>query len=167
MSLPHRRTPYPFFWIITAAIIAADQISKLWITTSLHYGQSIPIVGDWFHFTLVRNDGIAMGLFPGQNTLLLVLVTLILLSALIWARKIPWALKEINLLGALILGGAIGNLIDRIRVGHVIDFIDITIFQFRWWTFNLADSAISIAVVWLLFRSWSPSFGQLPRPPNA
>ncbi len=160
-----RRHPYPFFWIFAAVIVAADQASKLWATSTLHYGESVPVFGDWFRFTLVRNDGIAMGLFQGQNHLLLILVGLILLSALFWARKLPWALKEINLLGALILGGAIGNLIDRVRVGHVIDFIDITIISFRWWTFNIADSAISIAVVWILVRSWSPRFGQIQPPP--
>ncbi|GAB4240268.1 MAG: signal peptidase II [Candidatus Methylacidiphilales bacterium] len=161
-SLP-RRLPYPFFWFLTLGIVAADQFSKFWITASLRYGESIPVFGDWFHFTLVRNDGMAMGLFQGRNTLLLGLVGLILLAAVFGARKIPWALREINFLAALILGGAVGNLIDRIRVGHVIDFIDITIIHFRWWTFNIADSAISIAVVWILIRSWSPRFGQLPQ----
>lgn len=160
MSGSTRHYPYPFFWAIAALIIAADQASKFWITSSLFYGQSTPVLGDWFAFTLVKNDGIAMGMFQGQNTLLLVIVGLILLSALVWARKVPWALREVNIIGALILGGAIGNLIDRVRVGHVIDFIDVTLFSFRWWTFNLADSAISIAVVWLLIRSWSPTFGK-------
>jgi signal peptidase II len=161
MSEIRRTKPLPLFWWIAVAILVPDQLSKLWIEHAMVPGESWRLIGDWFRFTSVRNDGIAMGLLQGQNNVLLVVVGAILVSSFFWAKKVPWALREMNVLGGLILGGALGNLIDRVRVGHVIDFIDVTIFSFRWWTFNVADSAISVAVVWILIRSWSPSFGRL------
>lgn len=110
-------------------------------------GESIPVLPDIFHFTLVYNTGIAFGLFSAHRNLLILLISLsiivlmVLSSAMAGARLLP------RLGFALILGGAIGNWIDRIRFQAVIDFLDFRI----WPVFNLADSAITVGVVFYLW----------------
>ncbi len=120
-----------------------DQGSKAFALRSLSLHQSVPVIQDVFHFTLVHNTGIAFGFFREHPGLLLILITLSLVLLGIWAVRMesqsPWG----RLTFALILGGAIGNWIDRLRFGSVIDFLDFRV----WPVFNLADSAITIGVV--------------------
>ncbi len=135
------------FALIALLIIALDQLSKTWIRTNLAEGQSIAEIG-FFQLTYVHNTGAAFGLFQGQSFSLtivaLVGVTVLLLYALLIYRHFPFL---DNMLGksalGLVLGGTVGNLIDRLLFGYVTDFID---FGF-WPAFNIADSAIVIGVI--------------------
>ena len=128
--------------VIIVAIVALDQWSKWMIKTSYNLYQSEPIIEGFFYFTYVTNDGMAFGLsFPGGKTILLI-VTLILTGVIMWML---WKEKNSHYLIryglTLILAGAIGNMIDRILYGKVVDFLDIMIGSLNWYIFNVADSA--------------------------
>ena len=136
------------------AIIALDQWSKWMIKTSYNLYQSEPIIEGFFYFTYVTNDGMAFGLsFPGGKTILLI-VTLILTGVIMWML---WKEKNShNLIRyglTLILAGAIGNMIDRILYGKVVDFLDIMIGSFNWYIFNVADSAVTSGMILFILHT--------------
>jgi signal peptidase II len=109
--------------------------------------ESIPIIKSVFHITYVENRGIAFGLFPQGSSLFIVISLIIILGIIFFERKkVIKSLKERFCLG-LILGGALGNLIDRLRFGFVIDFLDFRI----WPVFNLADSGVCIGGILMVF----------------
>ena len=139
---------------IIFTIVALDQWSKWMIKTSYNLYQSEPIIEGFFYFTYVTNDGMAFGLsFPGGKTLLLI-VTLILTGVIMWML---WKEKNShNLIRyglALILAGAIGNMIDRILYGKVVDFLDIMIGNFNWYIFNVADSAVTSGMILFILHT--------------
>ncbi len=128
-------------------IVVADQLSKAWIRTNLPEGRSLFETG-FLRITHVHNTGAAFGLFPDQSFALIIValigITAILVYALVIYHRFPWldGMLSKSALG-LVLGGAVGNLIDRLRFGYVTDFID---FGF-WPAFNIADSAITVGVI--------------------
>ena len=135
------------FFLIGFLIVDADQLSKTWIRANLISGQSICDIG-FLRITRVHNTGAAFGLFQDQSFALIIIafigITAILLCAIFSHRYLPFL---DNMLGksalGLILGGTVGNLIDRLRFGYVTDFIDFGI----WPAFNIADSAVTIGVI--------------------
>jgi len=109
--------------------------------------ESIPVIKSIFHITYVENTGIAFGLFPQGRPLFIVISLIIILGIIFFERrKVIKSLKERVCLG-LILGGALGNLVDRLRFGFVIDFLDFRI----WPVFNLADSGVCIGGILMVF----------------
>ncbi len=134
-------------FLIALLVVAADQLSKVWIRSNLLVGQSLFEAG-FFRITHVNNTGAAFGLFQGQSFLLtivaLVGITVLLVYTLVIYRKFPLLDNRLgrSTLG-LVLGGAVGNLIDRLRLGYVTDFISVG----RWPAFNIADSAITVGVI--------------------
>jgi signal peptidase II len=109
--------------------------------------ESIPVIKSIFHITYVENTGIAFGLFPQGHSLFIVISLIIILVIIFFERKkVIKSLKERFCLG-LVLGGALGNLIDRLRFGFVIDFLDFRI----WPVFNLADSGVCIGGILMVF----------------
>ena len=135
------------FLLTALLIVAADQLSKIWIRSNIAVGQSLPETG-FLRLTHVHNTGAAFGLFQDQSFLLTVVALLgaaiLLLYALLIYRRFP--LLD-NMLGksalGLVLGGTVGNLIDRLYFGYVTDFVDVGI----WPAFNIADSAIVFGVI--------------------
>lgn len=150
--------------IILVAVGAIDQATKLWALATLSDGRSIQVLGDFFMFTLVYNKGGAMGTSLGPSSYYLVTSILILCFVLVYI-VMSRRNRSVVLPLAFIAAGAIGNIIDRIRFGMVIDFIDIDFFDIdlfgiiltRWWTFNIADAAISCSIVYLLIHTLIPS----------
>jgi signal peptidase II len=136
-----RRLPKFTVIAIGAALVALfDQLSKRWIMATFAFHETRPF-GPYFSLTYVHNTGSAFGLFQGNNTALLVIGFVILGVLFYSARGIAETGGFFTAFGlSLVLGGAIGNIIDRIALGHVVDFLD---FHF-WPVFNLADSAISV-----------------------
>ncbi len=135
------------FFLTALLIVVADQFTKLWIRSNLALGQSLPESG-FFQLTLVHNTGAVFGLFQGQSFLLtiaaLVAIVLLLLYVFVIKRQVPFLDNRLNKIAlGLVLGGAIGNLIDRLRFGYVTDFIDVGL----WPAFNIADSAITVGVI--------------------
>lgn len=142
---------------IAAAVVIADQASKSVITAHISPGEAVEVLGP-LRFTLSYNDGIAFGLAGGQGGLvaLLAILALVALGAFIATAPARWPTV---LAGGLILGGAAGNLIDRIRLGHVTDFILLP----GWPAFNLADSAITVGVILLAWWMISDGARSAPR----
>ena len=139
---------------IIVAIIAFDQWSKWAIKTSFNLYQSKPVIQDLLHFTYVTNDGMAFGLsFPGGKHILLVMTILLtgFIIGFLWKEREGHPLVKYGL--ALILSGAIGNLIDRLLYGKVVDFLDLMIGDFHWYIFNVADSSVTIGMVLFIMHS--------------
>ena len=139
---------------LIAAVIALDQWSKWWVKSSFNIYQSKPVIQDFFHFTYVTNDGMAFGLsLPGGKHVLLVMTLLLtgFIVGFLWKEKDGHPFVKYGL--ALILSGAIGNLIDRIIHGSVVDFMDFMIGDFHWYIFNVADSAVTIGMVLFIYYS--------------
>ena len=144
--------------VVSLAIIALDQITKSYIVSKMYLHQSIPIIPDYFSLTYIRNPGAAFGILASSSSgfrMVFFLITSIFALGLlitIFVRLEPsdwWGQLTI----ASIFGGAIGNLIDRLQFGEVIDFLDFYISGYHWPAFNVADMAISIGVcsLFLLF----------------
>jgi signal peptidase II len=147
-----RQLLIPF--LILLAVVIADQLTKLWAFNALSQTPSISVLGDFFRFKLAHNMGGALGTNLGGRLFYLTASTIILIVIfyIIYRNRVlavvTWPLAAIS-------GGAIGNMIDRIRIGSVIDFIDIDFFDIdfagyhleRWWTFNIADSAITVGMI--------------------
>ncbi len=123
-------------------IVLLDQAAKALALHYLSFEESLPLVPGIFHLTLVRNTGIAFGFFREHQGTLLVLITLSLFFLWLWTRSLETKSIGGRIAFAFILGGALGNWIDRLRFGAVIDFLDFRV----WPVFNIADSAITIGV---------------------
>ncbi|MFW5988565.1 MAG: signal peptidase II [bacterium] len=134
------------FYILGIIILVIDQITKLLVANNFQLGESRAIINNIFHLTFVKNRGAAFGILAGQQTLFLALTVLIIIALIIFRY---YSNKSIYLDTGitLIIAGGIGNLIDRIRLGYVIDFLDFRI----WPVFNLADSAVVIGMVFLIY----------------
>ena len=141
---------------LAALVILVDQLSKYWIlyVYDLPSRISTPIAGP-FSLTMVWNRGVSFGLFRADADLVRWILTLfsicVAVALAIWVRKAHRPLLGVGL--GLLIGGAIGNAIDRIRFGAVVDFLDFQRLGFFPWVFNVADSAITIGVVFLLLDS--------------
>ncbi len=144
---PPSRWRYLIFFLVALFIIGADQLSKAWIRSSLPEGHSLFRLG-FFRLTHVHNTGAAFGLFPDQSFILTIFAiiagTAVLFLVLYGHRYFPWLENlSIMLVFGLVLGGTVGNLIDRFRFGYVTDFIDFS----YWPAFNIADSAVTVGVI--------------------
>ena len=135
------------FLLIALLIVVADQLTKIWVRSNLAIGQSLPDTG-FFQLTHVRNSGAVFGLFQGQSFALTiaasVVIAVVLFYVLFVSRRFAFldSILGRSALG-LVLGGSVGNLIDRLRFGYVTDFIDVGI----WPAFNIADSAVTVGVI--------------------
>ena len=137
-----------------------DQSTKMWIRNNLPVWESWNIIGTFLRFTHVKNPGIAFGISVGEYKFLVALLSIVVtifIAYLHWQERYNHPLIVMSL--GLILGGAIGNLIDRSYIffpgsySGVVDFIDIGTVGFRWYIFNIADSAVTIGVILLLVYS--------------
>ncbi len=143
------------FYLIALGVIALDQASKQAIIRGLRLGQGIPVIPGFFDIVFVLNPGAAFGFLatlpesvrnPFFITISAAAAVLILLYHVRYAQQRGLASFAL----ALILGGAVGNLLDRLRYGMVVDFLDVHIYQYHWPAFNIADSAISVGVALML-----------------
>ena len=145
------------FYLIALAIVLTDQATKAIIVRNMRLGQSLPIVPGYFDLTFVLNPGAAFSLLATlperirNPFFILISVAAAVLIIVYHARHlVGHRLATVSL--GLILGGAVGNLIDRIRYGVVVDFLDAHVHQYHWPVFNVADSAISVGVTLLLLE---------------
>ena len=141
-------------FFIVCLIVLIDQISKILIHQGMDLYQSVTIIPNLLDFTYIRNEGIAFGInFEGSRIFFIVfpiLITFYLIS-LLNDKEFQNTPSQISLL--LIIGGAIGNITDRIFRGYVVDFIDFHINNVHWYVFNLADSSVTIGLLFLLYSS--------------
>src|SRR5277367_5297619 len=146
------RWPRPPFYLVIVLALVADQLTKHWASVSLRPLGSVILVPGFFNLTYVRNSGIAFGMFAGQGLLVAGFMIVLAVVALYYTRGLNWAGWEPNLVGGCLCGGALGNLLDRARLGYVVDFFDVYIGTHHWPVFNVADSLICLAVGWIVLR---------------
>lgn len=137
--------------VISSLIILLDQIVKLLITHNLVVGESIKIINNFFYITYVNNSGAAWSILTGNRILLIVITLLVLFIIYKYLIKDKKLQKIEQIIYGLLVGGVIGNLIDRVVRGYVIDYLDFYIFNYDYPIFNIADAAIVIAVVLLIY----------------
>lgn len=141
--------------LVSAVMVIIDQITKALTRTSMTVYESFPVIQDFFHITYVTNDGMAFGIdFPG-GIYIFSTVSIIFTAFLSWYL---WQIKDhgfILRLGiALILAGAVGNLIDRLLFGEVVDFLDFMLAGHHWYVFNIADSCVTVGMGFIIFDSF-------------
>ena len=137
-------------------ILILDQVSKLWILNNIPHGAGCSVIPGFFNLTHVRNRGAIFGFFSQSGSPVVhVLLTVASLTALglvvFYFSRVPAQEKLLKITLALILGGALGNQIDRILRGYVVDFLEVYVRSFHWPSFNVADSCISIGAVLLVY----------------
>ena len=148
-SPPDAPDSLPAWWVFYATAIGVliiDQIAKLAIVARMSEGQSRPLVGPYLSLTLQHNPGAAFGLFPGGTIALAVLAAVVVVVLVLFGPRAAQFSLGFNTALGLALGGAAGNLIDRVRLGYVIDFLDLHF----WPIFNIADIAITCGAIILI-----------------
>ena len=141
--------------LVTVLVTLADQWTKLWVRADFALGESRPVIDGFFHFTYVRNTGAAWGILGGQNTGLTILSAVMLVLMVVFRRSFLSDTWEHRLALGLMLGGILGNLLDRFRLGWVTDFFDFYIGSWHWPAFNIADAAICSGVgIYILSAFW-------------
>jgi len=133
--------------LLVLVIVMMDQWSKFYIQTHMMLGMSIPVVQDVFHLTYILNPGAAFGLLEHQTMFFVVIAVCMVLAAIYYYPKIPKEYRLLRFGAGLVVGGALGNVIDRIRTGYVVDFFDFRI----WPIFNIADIGIVCGVGCIIF----------------
>lgn len=135
-----------FYYLIALLVIALDQLTKWMIVKKMEYGESIEIIENLLYITSHRNRGAAWGILQGQMWFFYIITIAVIIGLVYYIQKMA---KESILLGValgLMLGGAIGNFIDRVARQEVVDFVHIYIFSYSFPVFNVADAALSIGV---------------------
>ena len=140
---------------ILALVVVLDQITKALIRSSLPFGDHRTLIPGFLDLTHVQNTGAAFGLlnsidFPYKPVVMLVVASLALLAIALYGTQLGFHDRLARIGLALILGGAFGNLLDRVIHGHVVDFVDVYWGDVHFWAFNVADAAISVGAVLVL-----------------
>jgi signal peptidase II len=143
------------FFLIALIVLILDQSSKQFFW---NLGQNFEVIGEFARITMVRNSGAAFGMLQGGRVFLIVSSVIASIVILFLAERVPREERAKRIFLGMILGGALGNLVDRIYPGHVIDFIDIGVSAYRWPVFNLADAAVTVGGI-LLILSFSRTRG--------
>ncbi len=153
MNQEHAMRKYHF--LIAGLVVFLDRIAKSLVASNIALHESIPVVPGFFRLTHVQNRGAAFGLFAESPSewkvailILFSLVALVVVSALLWKNSHAMTTTGVGL--ALILGGAVGNLWDRLVNGQVVDFLDFYVRAYHWPAFNIADSAIVVGALLLV-----------------
>ena len=144
-----------YFFLIAAAVLLLDRLAKWSVASNIPLHDSVTVIPGCFHLTHVENTGAAFGLFAESTAQWKIgalvsfsVIALMVVSALLWKHSHALSTTTIGL--SLILGGATGNLWDRMLTGHVVDFLDFYVGSYHWPAFNVADSAIVIGAVLLV-----------------
>jgi len=151
------RRRYTLFAAAAGLVVLFDQIAKYCVHAKMPLHSSIPVIEGFFNVTYIRNPGAAFGFLasapPGFRAVFFIAVTVAAILLIVYyVRRYGPEEPQFMLPLSLILGGAVGNLIDRVRFGDVIDFLDVYIGTHHWPAFNVADSAISLGALMLLFE---------------
>jgi signal peptidase II len=159
---------------IGLTILVADQITKQWVRYSFDLGESRPVLDGFFDLTYVRNPGAAWGMFRDFNGALVVLSVVMLILLIVFRRSFISDTRLHRVALGLMIGGILGNLMDRIRLSSVTDFLDFYIGNHHWPAFNIADSAICVGVgIYIVSAFWTAGHplnesmnGRAPQPPE-
>lgn len=148
---PSRKTG----WALAALALVLDQASKTWILESVMQPPQVIEVTPFFNLVLAWNRGVSFGMFNNQSDygpyLLTGLAVVIIIALAVWLWRATTRLSVLAL--GMIIGGAIGNVVDRIQYGAVVDFLDVHAFGYHWPAFNVADSAVCVGAAILILES--------------
>jgi signal peptidase II len=147
------------FILLASAIVVADQVTKAWVTDALAPEGAVNVAGDYLRLVYTENSGALFGLFRGQAAVF-ALLSLAVMALIVMYHGRSGRSPYMTLTLGLLLGGAIGNAIDRLRFNYVVDFVDAGIGDLRFYTFNVADSCISAAILLLLLMAVRPSLAE-------
>jgi len=140
---------------VAVFVFGLDRITKLLVETNLPVGGSVDVVGQWLRISHVTNTGAAFGLLPERTTLLSILSVGAVLAIVFYYRRLAADSRLIAATLGMQLGGAFGNLIDRIGQGYVVDFVDVGVpGGVRFWSFNVADSSIVVGIIAVTVLLW-------------
>src|SRR5213594_5224214 len=139
---------------IAVLVFALDRITKLWVEENIPLYEGRQVVGDYVRIVHTQNTGAAFGLLPERTTLLSVLSVLAVIAIVYYYRRIASSSWLVSATLGMQLGGAFGNLLDRITQGYVIDFVDVGIGDVRFWAFNVADSSIVVGFFLVTLALW-------------
>ena len=155
------RPRWALFLGIAATVVVVDQLSKQWLTSLLEPGERLEIIGDLLRIVHSQNSGALFGLFKDQ-AILFGIVSVAVVALIIWYHGQSGRNTLLSIALGLLLGGALGNMIDRFRHTYVVDWVDIGIGNLRFYTFNVADSAITCAILLLILIAFLPSKAETP-----
>jgi len=153
-----RRPHWLLFLGLAAAVVIADQLTKAWIAGAIQAGEAIRIIGDELRLIIVHNTGGLFGLFRDQAMVFALVSTGVMALIVVFHARSARS-RYVSVTLGLLLGGAIGNFIDRVRFGHVLDFVDAGLGTYRFYTFNVADMAVTASVLLLLLLTVRSSLG--------
>jgi signal peptidase II len=169
VALSWRVIRYRLLIVIAAAVVAADQATKAWIASRLpfnSYGEAagaITVVQGFFYIVHVGNTGAAWSIFTGRSVLLAALAAATLVAIFIGRKALGLRDRFVQVCFGLLCGGIVGNLVDRIARGHVLDFLDFHFGSYAFPSFNVADSAITVGVaLYVLSSLRTPGPGRVP-----
>ena len=155
---------------VAVFVFVLDRFTKIWVEESIPLYESRQVVGDYVRLVHTQNTGAAFGLLPERTTLLSVLSVFAVLAILYYYRQFANSSPLVAATLGMQLGGAFGNLLDRMTKGYVVDFVDVGIpGGVRFWAFNVADSSIVLGIIFVTFLLWQEeraTTGGL-RPPSA
>ncbi|WP_050614706.1 signal peptidase II [Bacillus testis] len=138
------------YYFIALIVIALDQASKYLIVKNMELGESIEVIGNFLHITSHRNTGAAWGILEGQMWLFYLITVIVVAVLVYYMQKMSRMHILVGTSLGLMLGGAIGNFIDRVFHKEVVDFVDTNIFGYDFPVFNVADSALTVGVILLM-----------------
>ncbi|GAB7388059.1 signal peptidase II [Bacillaceae bacterium] len=139
------------YYLIAFVVLLLDQVTKWLVVRNMEVGESIPLLEGVFHITSHRNRGAAFGILQDQRWFFIAVTIIVVVGIVVYLRKIHREKPRLAVALSLILGGAVGNFIDRAATGEVVDFLDFTLIDYP--IFNVADSAIVIGVALFLWDS--------------
>src|SRR2546421_12332536 len=139
---------------VAIAVFAIDRATKAWVTENIPLGTARPVLGDYVRIVHAQNTGAAFGLLPERTTLLSVLSVVAVLAIVYYYRQIASNSALVSGTLGMQLGGAFGNLLDRITQGYVVDFVDVGVGEIRFWAFNVADSSIVVGIILVTAALW-------------
>jgi signal peptidase II len=148
------------FLALAAVVVVLDQLTKAWLVANVAQGDVVRVVGDAVRLVYHQNSGALFGLFRDQ-AIVFGLISIGVIGLIVGYHARSGRSLYLSVALGFLLGGAVGNLIDRLRLGYVVDFVDIGIGDLRFYTFNVADSAISTAIVLLVGVALIPGLARL------
>lgn len=142
------------YYILAGILVVIDQITKWMVVKNMELYEQITIVKDFFYLTSHRNKGAAWGILEGKMIFFYIVTTIVVIGVIFYMQKYAKESKLLAVSLSFILGGAIGNFIDRIFRGEVVDFLDFIIFNYDYPIFNVADSSLVVGVILVLIGTF-------------
>jgi signal peptidase II len=149
---------------VAIAVFLLDRLTKEWVTGNIPLGTARPVVGDYVRIVHAQNTGAAFGLLPERTTLLSILSVLAVFAIVYYYRQIASNSSLVSATLGMQLGGAFGNLLDRVTQGYVVDFVDVGVGDIRFWAFNVADSSIVVGILLVTVALWYEEHRPAPKP---